>query len=73
MQSRTDFGQPGYGGPCPPPGDKPHHYIFTVYALKVDSIPLDADAPGAQVGFYVRQNTLAKATLTARYGRRAAH
>src|SRR5579884_791937 len=36
IQSMTDFGQPGYGGPCPPPGDKPHRYIFTVYALKVD-------------------------------------
>ena len=36
-QSMTDFGQPGYGGPCPPPGHKPHRYIFTVHALKVDS------------------------------------
>src|SRR5438067_2094273 len=25
-QSRTDFGVPGYGGPCPPQGDPPHHY-----------------------------------------------
>jgi Raf kinase inhibitor-like YbhB/YbcL family protein len=30
IQSRTDFGTDGYGGPCPPQGDKPHHYIFTV-------------------------------------------
>ena len=29
IQSRTDFGSPGYGGPCPPKGDKPHHYHFT--------------------------------------------
>lgn len=26
IQSRTDFGTDGYGGPCPPQGDKPHHY-----------------------------------------------
>ena len=29
----NDFGRKGYGGPCPPPGDKPHHYIFLVLAL----------------------------------------
>src|SRR5262249_19277338 len=23
-QGNTDFGAPGYGGPCPPKGDKPH-------------------------------------------------
>jgi Raf kinase inhibitor-like YbhB/YbcL family protein len=40
-QSRTDFGVPGYGGPCPPKGDKPHHYQFTIFA--VDTEKLDAD------------------------------
>jgi Raf kinase inhibitor-like YbhB/YbcL family protein len=69
IQSVTDFGRPGYGGPCPPPGDKPHRYIFTVYALKVDQLPLKKDASGAMVGFYLNQNALAKASLTALYGR----
>lgn len=69
IQSMTDFGQPGYGGPCPPAGDKPHRYIFTVYALKVDQLPLKKDASGAMVGFYLNQNALAKASLTALYGR----
>jgi Raf kinase inhibitor-like YbhB/YbcL family protein len=69
VQSMTDFGQTGYGGPCPPAGDKPHRYIFTIYALKVDPLPLKENASGAMVGFYLKQNALAKATLTATYGR----
>lgn len=69
IQSRTDFGAPGYGGPCPPQGDKPHRYIFTVHALKVDQLPLKADASGAMVGFYLGQNSLGKASFTATYGR----
>src|SRR5262245_58323964 len=69
IESRTDFGTTGYGGPCPPQGDKPHRYIFTVHALKVDKLDLDAQAPAAQVGFMVHGNTLGSATFTARYGR----
>jgi Raf kinase inhibitor-like YbhB/YbcL family protein len=68
IQSVTDFGQPGYGGPCPPAGDKPHRYIFTLYALKVDQLPLKSDASGAMVGFYLKQNMIAKASFTAFYG-----
>ena len=70
IQSMTDFGQPGYGGPCPPPGDKPHRYVFTVYALKVDRIPLEKEASGAMVGYYLNQNKLGKASFTAMYGRK---
>ena len=33
LQTRTDFGAPGYGGPCPPQGDHPHRYLFTVFAV----------------------------------------
>jgi hypothetical protein len=32
FQGKNDFGQVGYGGPCPPPG-KAHHYHFRLYAL----------------------------------------
>ncbi len=69
VQSRTDFGAPGFGGACPPQGDKPHRYIFTVHALKADSLPLDASAPGAMVGYYLGQNTIAKASFTRTFGR----
>lgn len=70
IQSMTDFGQPGYCGPCPPQGDKPHRFIFTVFALKVDQLPLKSDASGAMVGYFLNQNAIAKASFTGLYGRK---
>ena len=70
VQGRTDFGASGFGGPCPPKGDKPHRYIFTVYALKIEKIELPADAPAAMVGGVIHANLLGSATLTAKYGRK---
>lgn len=69
LQGRTDFGTSGYGGPCPPAGDKAHRYIFTVYALKTDKIDVPADSSAAMVGFMLHANVLAKGTLLTRYGR----
>jgi len=69
VQSVTDFGQPGFGGPCPPAGDKPHRYIFTVHALKLEKLPLEPSASGAMVGFFLGQNRIAKASVTGLYGR----
>jgi Raf kinase inhibitor-like YbhB/YbcL family protein len=69
VQGHTDFPTPGFGGACPPAGDKPHRYLFTVYALKSEKISVPDDATAAMVGFMIRANTLAKSTLTARYGR----
>jgi Raf kinase inhibitor-like YbhB/YbcL family protein len=71
VQSRTDFGTNGYGGPCPPPGAKPHHYQITIYALDVAALPnaKHRNASAALVGFDLNSHTLAKATLTGMYGR----
>src|SRR5436190_2045613 len=69
QQGRTDFGSKGYGGPCPPAGDKPHHYHFTVFALKVDKIDVPGDATAAYVGFNLNANKLATARVTGLYAR----
>lgn len=69
VQGRTDFGSSGYGGACPPVGDKPHRYQVTVWALKTDKLPLDHNAGGAQLGFLLNANALARAQLTVTYGR----
>jgi Raf kinase inhibitor-like YbhB/YbcL family protein len=70
-QSRNSFGSDGYGGPCPPPGDKPHHYQITVFAVDVEKLPdaKNAAASAALVGSALKSHTLAKATLTGLYGR----
>jgi Raf kinase inhibitor-like YbhB/YbcL family protein len=69
LQTRTDFGAPGYGGPCPPPGDHPHRYLFTVFAVSADSLPVKADTSAAIVGFQLNFNTLAKAAIMGLYKR----
>jgi Raf kinase inhibitor-like YbhB/YbcL family protein len=69
VQGRTDFGMAAWGGTCPPQGDKPHRYIFTVYALKTDKLDVPADATAALTGYMIHGNMLAKASFTARYGR----
>jgi len=66
---RTDFGKPGYGGPCPPAGDHPHRYLFTLHAVSMDTLPVTADTAAAVVGFYLNFNTLAKASLMGLYKR----
>ena len=66
---RIDYGFAGWGGPCPPEGDKPHRYIFTVHALKTDKLDIPADATAAVAGFMTNANTIAKASFTAKYGR----
>ncbi|MDE2622589.1 MAG: YbhB/YbcL family Raf kinase inhibitor-like protein [Betaproteobacteria bacterium] len=69
VQVRTDFGQPGFGGACPPVGDKPHRYIFTIHALKVPKIDLPPNATAALAGYMIHANELGQAGFTAYYGR----
>ncbi len=70
VQGNTDFGSPGWGGPCPPAGSGPHHYNFTLFALKVDKLDLPANATAAFVGFNVHGNMLGQAKLTGIYDRK---
>ena len=65
-----DFGTHSYGGPCPPPGDAPHRYIFTVSALDVAKI--EGAGPGttlATLNFMMRGHLLAQGTLEGKFGR----
>lgn len=68
-QARIDYGVAAWGGVCPPPGDQPHRYIFTVHALKVATLEVPADATAALAGFMINGNSLGQASFTALYGR----
>lgn len=68
-QVRIDYGVAAWGGVCPPPGDRPHRYVFTVYALKTDKLDIPADATAALAGFMIHANMIGQASFTARYGR----
>lgn len=69
VQSKTDFGGNGYGGPCPPQGHGIHQYVFTVHALKVEKLGLDENANPAFVGFNLWMNTIEKASIVMYYQR----
>ncbi|WP_299764943.1 YbhB/YbcL family Raf kinase inhibitor-like protein [uncultured Dokdonia sp.] len=69
IQSITDYGAMGYGGPCPPEGHGLHQYIITVYALKTDTLGLNKNTNPAVVGYYLWNNTIAKASIVAYYQR----
>jgi len=69
VHGRSDFGTYGFGGACPPVGDDPHRYIFTVHALSVESLDLPEDATAALIGYMVNANTISKTSVTATYGR----
>ena len=71
IQSITDYGANGYGGPCPPEGHGLHQYIITVHALKTDTLGLTESTNPAVVGYYLWNNTLAKASIVSYYKREA--
>lgn len=64
---RNDFGTRDFGGAAPPPGDGPHRYVFTVYAVDSEKLGPDADAAPAFVGFNLRFKTIARAQLINEY------
>lgn len=66
VQAVNDFGRRGYDGPNPPAG-LPHRYVFSVHALPVESLGVEADAPHVQARFAIFTQQLDQASLTATY------
>jgi Raf kinase inhibitor-like YbhB/YbcL family protein len=77
LDTGTTGGNGNYGGPCPPAGDPPHRYVFTLYALGVDDVQVAGGVPlTGTAGLYsfvlnkgIGAGLLAKTSFTATYGR----
>jgi Raf kinase inhibitor-like YbhB/YbcL family protein len=70
IEATNDFGHPGYGGPCPPKGNGPHHYHFKLFALDTERLGLRAGAKIVDVENAARQHAIAKGELVGTYERR---
>jgi Raf kinase inhibitor-like YbhB/YbcL family protein len=68
VTGRNDFSHNQYDGACPPEGST-HHYVITVFAMPMDSLPLDATASSAIVGYFANTASLERASVTVSYGR----
>jgi len=68
VQGSNDFGDNGYGGPCPP-GGNPHHYNFRLYALD-GSLDLDPGASKVDLLKAMEGRILGETTLAGTYKRR---
>lgn len=67
-EGMNDFDQRGYGGPCPP-GDKPHRYVFHVYALDT-RLELTASVNRRQLDSAISRHILADGEITGTYRRK---
>lgn len=63
-EGRTDFGDSGYGGPCPPSGT--HRYFFKAYAVD-GRLNVPADASRADLEQALRGHVVAWGELMAKY------
>lgn len=62
----NDYGYIGYGGPCPPPGTT-HRYVFTVYALDAETLPVGDQVTSAACRFTLLSHVLDQASFTATF------
>lgn len=67
VEGITDFGRPGYGGPCPP--SEVHRYFFKLYAIDI-ILDLQKDASAEELEKAMAGHVLKEAELIGLYSRR---
>ncbi len=70
VSGTSDFGRPGYGGPCPPRGHGPHRYFFRLYAVRAASLGLKPGARRSEIDRALRGQVLAETQYMGRYERK---
>ncbi len=68
LEWHNDFGEIGYSGPQPPPGDEPHRYFFRLYAVR-EPLKLPRHPNADDVHRALEGRELASGTLVGRFGR----
>ncbi len=68
LQGVNGTGEPGYKGPCPPPGSGPHHYHFELMALD-RALDLKPGASAAEVKEAARGHVIASGELIGTFSR----
>jgi Raf kinase inhibitor-like YbhB/YbcL family protein len=58
---RNSFGGNGYRGPCPPHGDRLHHYVITMYEFAPFPSPMTGGESADEV---VRDDPIAQGSIT---------
>jgi Raf kinase inhibitor-like YbhB/YbcL family protein len=69
IELTNSFGKPGYGGPQPPSGTGDHPYVFTLYALDVESLDLPENTSLSRFLERLQGHILAESSLTGYFGR----
>jgi Raf kinase inhibitor-like YbhB/YbcL family protein len=67
-EGRSGFGDPGYRGPCPPPGHGVHRYFFRLHALDADP-SLEEGAERETLERAIETQSLGSAELVGTYER----
>lgn len=66
-EGETDYGEEGYGGPCPPNGE--HNYHFKLYALDIAELSLPEGNDKGRIEEAMRNHILDSAELVGKYSR----
>ena len=67
IEAKNDYGFTGFGGACPPKGDKAHRYIITIYALNIEKLPKILNPN--KITQIIKKHTIRKVSITSLYKR----
>lgn len=68
FQTINDYGEIGYGGPCPPPGPA-HRYIITLYSLDIEGFDIDRKINPQLLNEYIQKYAINSVSIMALYQR----